>query len=125
MEDSKTTGQKVEDMIDYADPLIQKWPNVYKYSLGERMLTMMYEISELCTAAELKHFKKTTLTDIDIKKAQLQKLVRRAQRTKHKDKGGNERQLLTMQNYETWSAKIAEIGRILGSWIKSVKAQEK
>lgn len=125
MEDSKTTGQKVEDMIDYADPIIQRWPNVYKYSLGERMLSLMYEISELCTAAELKHFKKTTLTDIDIKKAQLQKLVRRAHRTKYRDKGNNEKQLLATQNYETWSAKLVEIGRILGGWISTVKEREK
>ena len=35
MSDSRTTSQKVEDMIDYASPIIDRWPKLYRYTLGE------------------------------------------------------------------------------------------
>lgn len=124
MDESKTTRQKVEDMIDYATPIIERWPKLYRYTLGERIMNQMYEIAELCTAAQTKYYKKTTMQDIDIKKEQLLQMVRRASRTQYDANGKNgenvKKQLLSAQNYEVWSAKILEIGKLLGGWIKSI-----
>lgn len=124
MDESKTTRQKVEDMIDYAMPIIERWPKLHRYTLGERIVNQMYDIAELCTAAQMKYFKKTTMQDIDIKKEQLLQMVRRASRTQYDARGRDgatvKKQLLPVQNYEAWSEKILEIGRLLGGWIKSV-----
>ena len=120
MSDSRTTSQKVEDMIDYASPIIDRWPKLYRYTLGERILNKMYDISELCTAAELKYYKKTTMQEIDIAKNQLQKLIRRASRTKYTTRDGKERMVLSAQHYGVWSEKLVEIGKLLGGWMKAI-----
>jgi len=124
MSDSRTTSQKVEDMIDYASPIIDRWPKLYRYTLGERILNKMYDISELCTAAELKYYKKTTMQEIDIAKNQLQKLIRRASRTKYTTRDGKERMVLSAQHYGVWSEKLVEIGKLLGGWMKAISERK-
>lgn len=123
MDDSKTTCQKVEDMIDYAMPIIERWPKLHRYTLGERITNQMYDIAELCTAAQMKYYKKTTMQEIDIKKAQLLQMVRRANRIEYQAKDGK-RRLLNVQHYEVWSAKIIEIGRMLGGWMKAISERK-
>lgn len=124
MDTNRTTAQKVEDMIDYAAPLIDRWPKLYKHTLGERIMDKMYQLSEICTAAELKYYKKTTLQELDIQNHMLQKLVRRAARTEYsmrqKDGTQGKRFLLNGQHYSVWSEKITEIGKLIGGWMKSV-----
>lgn len=128
MDEKRTTGQMVEDMITYATPIIMRWPKLFRYTLGERIMNQMYEISELCTAAEMKYYKKTTMQEIDIKKAQLLKMVRRAVQTKYEVKGregrSEQRTLITIGTYEEWSGRIVTIGRMLGGWMKQISERK-
>ena len=125
MIESGATSQKIEDMIDYAGPLIERWPKVHKLTLGVRILDKMYDMAELATAADLKYFNKSTLRDLDVANHSLLKLVRRANRIRYKTrtKDGTEKEivLLNSQHYETWSKKIIEIGNLIGGWIEKVK----
>lgn len=59
--------KKVDEMIDLAYSIIPHWPAVFRYSRGERIFHLLFEMQELCVAAHLKYFKKTTLQDLDIK----------------------------------------------------------
>lgn len=125
MIESGATSQKIEDMIDYAGPLIERWPKVHKLTLGVRILNKMYDMAELATAADLKYFNKSTLRDLDIANHCLMKLVRRANRIKYKTraKDGTEKEivLLNSQHYETWARMIVEIGHLIGGWMEKVK----
>lgn len=113
--------QKIEDMIDYATPAIQRWPKLFRYTLGERILNQMYTIAELTEAANRKYYKKNTMQEIDVKLAQLMRMVRRAARTECRAGTDSEKsyKLVDGHKYEVWSGKIIEIGKMLGGWMKS------
>ena len=119
MANTATIQQKIEDMIVYAEKQIMQFPKVYRYTLGERMLTTMYELAELAEAANRKYFKKTTLQDLDIKNGILQMLVRHASKAKFRDRNKAERVVLEAHHYKVWSEMLVEIGRMIGGWIKS------
>lgn len=116
--------QKIEDMIDYAAPIIQRWPKLHRYTLGERILNQMYAIAELCEAANRKQHKYTTMQDMDVKLAVLQQMVRRANRIRYQNRE-HSAQLLDNHKYEVYSGMIIEIGRMLGGWMKAVNARRK
>lgn len=124
--------QKIEDVIDYATPLIQKWPKLHRYTLGERILNQMYDIADKSEAANRKYYKKTTMQEIDVKLAQLLRMVRRAHRTTYQRTVTNRETgkqvqkatpILDTHHYEVWAGKITEIGRMLGGWMKSINAK--
>ena len=121
MAQTMTIQQKIEDMIVYSENQIMQFPKVYRYTLGERMLTCMYQEAELAEAANRKYFKKTTLQDLDIKNAILQMLVRHGHVAIYKDKGNQSRTVIDDHHYEVWSGKLEEIGRMIGGWIRSQK----
>ena len=118
-----TIQQKIEDMIDYATPIIQRWPKLHRYTLGERILNQMYTIAELCEAANRKQHKYATMQDMDVKLAVLQQMVRRANRITYQNRE-HITKLLDNHKYEVFSGQITEIGRMLGGWIKAVNARK-
>ena len=120
--------QKIEDMIDYQDEVIAKWPKFHKYTLGERITDQAYTIADLCEHANRHYYKKNTMQEIDVKLAQLMRMVRRANRRTYqktvKDRKTGEQKTITLQlldnhKYNVWSEKITEIGKMLGGWMKA------
>ena len=112
--------QKIDDMIGYAEPLIQKWPAFYKYTLGERIMDEMLTMLRLATKARLRYMNKSTLADLDTSKEVLKAFVRRANNTVFQDRSGKERRLLTDHRFGVWSRTITEIGCLIGGWMNSV-----
>ena len=115
--------QKIDDMIAYARPIIQRWPPFHKYTLGEEIMREMLTMLRLATKARLRHMNKSTLADLDTSKAILDVLVRQANNVIFTDKGGHERRLLTDHSYGVWSGLIDEIGKLIGGWIKNVSGR--
>lgn len=115
--------QKIDDMIAYARPIIQRWPPFHKYTLGEEIMREMLTMLRLATKARLRYMNKSTLADLDTSKAILDVLVRQANNVIFTDKGGHERRLLTDHSYGVWSGLIDEIGKLIGGWIKTVSGR--
>lgn len=116
--------KKIDDMIRYGRPMLQRWPPFFRYTLGEDILQEMYTMLRLATKARLKYMNKTTLADLDVSKAILDVLLRQANSITFADRGGNERRLLTDHTYGVWSGYIAEIGRLIGGWMQSVEGRK-
>lgn len=116
--------QKIEEMILYARPIIERWPPFYKYTLGEDITKEMYMMLRLATKARLRYMNKSTLADLDTSKAILEAFLRQANSTKFTDRKGNERRLLTDHSFGVWSGKTSEIGKLIGGWINSVSGRK-
>lgn len=112
------TQDKIENMIDYAENEIARWPRYYKESLGVRILDKCYELSDMCEAANNEYYKKPKIKEVDALNKGLQRLVRRANRSKFVNRKREERQLLGLHKYITWSNMLNEIGRMVGAWLK-------
>lgn len=109
---------KIENMIDYAENEIARWPRYYKESLGVRILDKCYELSDMCEAANNEYYKKPKIKEVDALNKGLQRLVRRANRSKFVNRKREERQLLSLHKYLYWSGLLTEIGRMVGAWLK-------
>jgi len=123
--DGQKALKKVEEMIDMAYEIIPHWPAVFRYSRGERIFHLLYEMEELCVAAHLKYFKKSTLQDLDIKNHQLRLAIRGARRKSFTDKAGRRKTLLQSGGYEKWAQLSMEVGSLIGGWMVSVKDRKK
>lgn len=117
--------QKIDDMIQYARPIIGRWPAFYKYTLGENIMQEMYNMLRLATKARLRYQNKTTLTDLDTSKEILKVFIAQANKTRFTDRNGSPRQLLNDHSYGIWSEQTKEIGALIGGWINSVNNRKK
>lgn len=102
---------KIEDMIIYGNICLRQFPKHERYALASEIRTCMYDILGICVEANHKHFKKTTLTEMDIEVDKLRSYLRLSVSPDLK--------YLPVDKYGTWAAKVDEIGRMLGGWIKS------
>lgn len=100
--------QKVYDMILYAYPALEQFPKAQKFSLAQDLKHSMDKILHLTLAANKKYTKKTTLQELDIEVAALKTYIRVAYDLRY----------LSPKKYEVWSGLLAEIGRLLGGWIR-------
>ncbi len=116
--------QKIDDMISYARPMIERWPPFHKYTLGEDIMQEMYTMLRLATKARLRYMNKSTLADLDTSKAVLDVFVRQANNVIFTDRSGKKRRLLTDHSYGEWSSQIKEIGSLIGGWINSVNGRK-
>ncbi len=115
-EDFKTKN-KIYDLILYIGPELEQFPKA-KRKLAEKIDNCTLEILELVVSLENKHYKKTTLGELDNKVDVLRNLIRLAadpQYTRSK------KPCLPMRKYEIVSRKVNEIGRMIGGYYKSLK----
>jgi len=101
--------QRCYDMIEYGYVALRQYPKSERHTLAAETKRSMYELLRLIIRANKRYFKKTTLQDIDIEIDNLRYLIRLA----------NSLGFLPFKQYENWSRKINEIGKMLGGWIKS------
>lgn len=116
--------QKIDDMIQYARPIVERWPSFHKRSLGVDIMQEMYSMLRLATKARLRYMNKSTLADLDTSKAVLDIFIQQANKIIFTDKSGKTRRLLTDQSYGEWSKKIDEIGALIGGWMNSVSGRK-
>ena len=116
--------QKIDDMIQYARPIVERWPSFHKRSLGVDIMQEMYTMLRLATKARLRYMNKSTLADLDTSKAVLDIFIQQANKIIFTDRSGKTRRLLTDQSYGEWSKKIEEIGALIGGWMQSVSGRK-
>lgn len=113
---------KVYEMILYASPCLDQFPKIEKYALAQDIRKTMYDILRLVVMLENKHYKKTTLGDLDTEIDVLRHLIRLAADKKLHPK---QAPCLPMKKYENLSNYLAEIGKMIGGYEKYINTKSK
>lgn len=102
--------QKTFDMMNYAYPALAQYPKGEKFALVADIKRCMDVMLERIIEANKKYYKKTTLQELDVAVEKLKAYVRLSYNLG----------FLPPKKYEIWSGLVAEIGRMVGGWKKSV-----
>lgn len=106
----RTIQTKLHDMAKYAYPALAQFPKSEKFALVVDIKRCMNTILERAIEARKKYHKKTTLQEMDVEIEKLRHYLRLS----------HELGFLPMKKYEILSEMVAEIGKMLGSWIKYI-----
>ena len=101
------TLEKLSDMILYAYPILAQFPRSEKFVMAADIKHIMLNAYRLCIEVGKKKSKKTSLFNLDVEIETLKRYIRLAYDLK----------FLSMHHYNVWSAKVAEIGRMIGGLI--------
>ena len=107
--------QKIEDMIVYALPLIEKWKIAHQKLLGDDIAHCMNRMLELASALTVMYYKKTAISDLDEANKGLQGYIRVAYRLRY---------LNGVSSRGEWERRSAEIGRMIGEYKKWVYGEK-
>ena len=88
-----------------------KFPKSYRFSVAARLENTMLEFTELVAVANMRAAKRPLLFNADETLTRLRLLVRLSFDMK----------FINLHSYEYASYQIAELGKMLGGWIKSVE----
>lgn len=98
------------DFLLWFIPQVQKFPRIYRFTLSERVQRLALDFQDTIIAAGKSNSiqRKNHLQSADIQLEQLRIWIRFAR----------DNNLLTVRQYEHSARLIAEIGRLLGAWLK-------
>jgi len=98
------------DFIGWLVPQVIKFPRVHRFGLGERIQRLAFDFQDSLVAAgksaDRVRFEKLRQADIQLE--QIRVWMRFAR----------DHQLFTINQYEHAARMTAEIGRLLGAWVK-------
>lgn len=98
------------DFILWLIPHVQKFPRVYRFTLSEHVQKLVFDFQDGIVAAGNSQgagrFEKLRSADIQLE--QLRLWIRFAR----------DNELFTIKQYEHASRGLAEVGRLLGAWLK-------
>lgn len=103
--------QRTEDMIKYGYIALRQFPKSEKFSLALDIKRTMFAMLEKIIRANRQRDKLAALHEIDTELEVLRTQIRLAM----------ELEFLPFKKYEVWSGHLAEVGRMLGGWLKAVK----
>lgn len=103
--------QKVQDMIVYAMPLIERWSVAHQKLLGDDIAHCMNEMVELAAALQFEQSKKTPCKNLDMKNKALQDYITLAYALKY---------LKGSSSYDEWTRRSKEIGAMIGGYKKYI-----
>ena len=115
-EDFKTKN-KVYELLLYIGPELEQFPRAQR-KLADDIRATTLQILRLVVTLENKHYKKTTLGDLDNEVDVLRHLVRLAADPNYTR---NRKPCLSLRKYENISRKVNEIGCMIGGYYKSLK----
>ena len=110
----KRALQKIEDMMEYAYPVLQQFPKAEKYSMAADLKRCMDIMLERCVEAEKAYYKKTTLRELDVAVAKCKTYVKMAYRLK----------FMSYKKFEIINDYLTQIGKMVGGWIKTMNGSE-
>lgn len=121
-------NRKFLEMMKLLNIYLNHFPKHEKYALCSRIRNTAYELYDLITEGQKRYYKKTTLTNLDIAHERLRMQIYLAAEMgyfRFKDgreasKGANS---LERDRILAIGRQIDEIGRMIGGWIKSIKAE--
>jgi hypothetical protein len=87
-----------------------KFPKSYRFSVAVRLEQSVLEFTELVAVANMRANKRPLLQDADELLTRLRLMIRLSFDMK----------FITLQSYEYASARIAELGKMLGGWMKQL-----
>lgn len=109
MNEELSIQTKTRDMMRYGFICLRQFPKSERFILSADIRKSMYLLLRLTIVASKKYHKKTTIQELDIELAMLKQMIRVSY----------ELQYIDMKKYELWSRHLAEIGRMIGGWLKS------
>ncbi len=101
--------QKLYDFTLYLFPIVDRFPKFEKFALCTHIKSCLLDIGRLIIRANKSRDKRPILYEIDVKIEEAKFLLRLA----------HDRKYLSHKSYEHSGLLVAEIGRLLGGWIKS------
>ncbi|KFE96092.1 diversity-generating retroelement protein Avd [Vibrio parahaemolyticus] len=110
MNDELAIQTKTRDMMGYGFICLRQFPKSERFILCADIRRSMYTMLRLTVVASKRYHKKTTIQDLDIELAMLKNMIRVSYDLHYID----------IRKYELWSRHLAEIGRMVGGWLKSV-----
>ena len=105
------------ELILYTNPEIEQFPRAQR-KLADDIRETMLSILRLVVTLENKHYKKTTLGELDNEVDVLRHLIRLAADPQYMR---SRKPCLSLKKYENISRKVNEIGRMIGGYYKSIK----
>ena len=106
--------QKTYDLLKYYVPIIERFPKVHKFTIGDRIINRLYDLLEGLIHAK---YAKRKLDHLIALNVQLDIL-------RHQTRLLLDFQLIALKRYEYVSKQIDEIGIELGGWIKKQRERE-
>lgn len=118
--------EKIYDMMCYGHPFLRNFPRRER-KLADEIDMLMDQMLEISIIIQKKYYKATTLKEIDVKLDALRHFVRLAQDETYFNHPGNNKRIappLPKKQYEEWSRKMDEIGRIIGGLMAKEKEKK-
>ncbi len=110
MAESDNILTKLQDLLVYLIPQLNKFPRDQKFVLGDRIETKLLDVQEDCLRAYYSRDKRGHLLEANLQLEVARHLVRLA----------NALKLFSNHTYGVLAEKMDEVGRMIGGWLKSV-----
>lgn len=110
MAESDNLLTKLQDLLVYLIPQLNKFPRDQKFVLGDRIETKLLDVQEDCLRAYYSRDKRGHLLEANLQLEVARHLVRLA----------NALKLFSNHTYGVQAEKMDEVGRMIGGWLKSV-----
>jgi len=106
MPDEVAAVTQTYQLILWAVPQVNKWPRDHRFTLGDRVVTHLYDLLELLVEASYTRDKAGLLARANLKVDLLRYLFRLA----------NDLDILGLRRYEHASKLLVELGQQVGGW---------
>ncbi len=110
---------KAYEIIRYGNIALKDFPRYERYALAADIRQSMYAILRLVIMLENKHYKKTTLGELDTEVDVLRHLIRLAADA---DMYPGKKPCLPFRKYENWAKLINQLGGMIGNYEKFVNS---
>lgn len=119
-ENKDPTLLKIEDMIEYAFPQIEKFPKSQRGSEGmsTRLMGIMARMADYCMDTKKCYYAKSLLKQLD-------ELDKEIAHCKFWVKVSYNLKYFSYERFEIINNYLTEIGKMTGSWINTVREAEK
>lgn len=115
------------EMVRLINTYLNHFPKHEKYGLALEIRRSAYGVYALIVEAQKRYHKKTTLTNMDIAHEQLRMFVRLANELGYfefKDGVNEGGAAQAVRRYSALSARIDEIGRMIGGWMQADREKQ-
>jgi hypothetical protein len=112
MAESDNILTRLESLLAYLIPQLNKFPRSQKFVLGDRIETRLLEVQECCLRAYYGRDKRPHLLEANLQLEVTRRLVRLAHAMRY----------LSNHTYGLLAERMDEVGRMIGGWLRSVPA---
>jgi hypothetical protein len=100
---------KLYDIILWLFPHMEKFPRTHKFTIGDRMATLLLDTLEELLEAAYSREKRDHLHKVNMNLEKLRYMIRISKDMK----------LISLRKYEYLSVEINELGRMVGGWARA------